>query len=77
MTSGRCTDDARRHVRYGMDFRIRRMDYNEIATLAKAGMRLMLKAGGIGGRPPAAPARLARAAGRRVARRLAGGAGCG
>lgn len=53
------------------------MDYNEIATLAKAGMRLMLKAGGIGGRPPAAPARLARAAGRRVARRLAGGAGCG
>ena len=78
MTSGRFTGDAKHHVRYGMDFGIRPTGYNEIAILAKRrGMRLTLKADDIGGRPPAIPARLARAAGRWAARRLAGGDGPG
>lgn len=70
MTNGRFTDDAKHHVRYGMDFKIRPTGYNEIAILAeRRGMRLTLKAGGIGGRPLAAPAWLARAAGWGAARR--------
>lgn len=61
MENGRLADDAKCHVRHGMDFRIRLMGGNEIVILAEmAGMRLALKAaaleGGRGRPPPGCPA---------------------
>lgn len=72
MANGRLADDAKHHVRHGMDFRIRVMGCDEIAILAEmAGMRLALKAAASeGGRrrpPPGWPARPA--SGRRGAYR--------
>lgn len=76
MASSRFADDARRHARHGMGFRIRLMGFNEIAMLAeREGMRLTLDSGGRGHLAGAAVSRLAGATGRWMGRRMDGDGG--